>query len=226
MQVRSFILTPSGILYLTTFTRNSVFTLFVLPTLQVHLACEAEGIPWLKVSEASPHSLFEPQNCKVACKPIRKQCWDFPSTHPGTARNFAAWGIINTETTFLFLQLHRSAANSPPCYHPYRHFYEGLHSEMKVIWSMLPHLPSHQLEHIKCFRLASASTVVISRPITLFLPLLPIQQHHYCKLRTYSSRFENMSSLSLTSIPTFFEQLPASFLLVIFSFIWWKSPLL
>ena len=38
-------------------------------------------------------------------------------------------------------------------------------------------------------------------------------------------QFENMSSLSLTSIPTLFERQPSS-LLVIFSFIWWKSPLL
>lgn len=206
MQVCSFILTPSGILYLTTFTRNSVFTLFVLLTLQVHLACEAEEIPWLKVSEALPHSLFEPQNCKVVCKPICKQRWDFPSTHRGTARNSAARrGVISVGTTSVFLQLWHSAANSPPCYHPYRQFHAGLHSEMKVIWSMLPHFRSHQLEHIKHFRLASASTVVISSPITLFLPLLPVQQHHYCKLRIYSSSFENMSSLSLTSIPSFFE---------------------
>lgn len=50
-----------------------------------------------------------------------------------------------------------------------------------------PILPSHLLEHTKTFRLASASTVVISSPITSFLPLLPIQQHHYWKLRLYSS---------------------------------------
>lgn len=50
-----------------------------------------------------------------------------------------------------------------------------------------PALPSYLLEHIKPFRLASASTAVISSPITSFLPLLSIQQHHYWKLRLYSS---------------------------------------
>lgn len=91
----------------------------------------------------------------------------------------------------------------------------GLFSEMKIIWSMLLHLPSHRLERMKPFRLASASALVISSPITSFLPLLPVQQHHYWKLRIYSSSFENMPSLSLTSIPALFEQQPTSCYLLI-----------
>lgn len=41
--------------------------------------------------------------------------------------------------------------------------------------------------HQAPFRFPSASPVLISSPITSFLPLLPIQQHHYWKLRLYSS---------------------------------------
>lgn len=133
---------------------------------------------------------------------------------PGKLNRFPCQGrlkhylilYLNLKTANCFAS---SAATSnfavQPHYCSYRQFGEALLSEVKIIWSVLQCLPSHRLDCMKPFRLASASTVLISSPITSFLSSLPIQQHHYWKLRLYSTSFENMSSLSLTSIPSLFE---------------------
>lgn len=184
----------------------------------IALAGAAGEIPWLRVPKALPHSLFELKTCKVFRKTYLQTTLRPPQPYPETARNSyieeglkyrgcicisaAAW-LLRLPPTLLRSLSTALTGNST------------LLSEMRIIRSMLLHLPSHRLECMKPFRLASASTPVISSPITSFLPLLPVQQHHYWKLRIYSSRFENMSSLSLTSIPTPFEQQPTSCYLLI-----------
>lgn len=93
--------------------------------------------------------------------------------------------LLNLKTTNHFAS---SAATSDLAVQPHYCSYGQFHlSSGTKIWSVLLCLSSHHLELMKPFRLASASTVVISSPITSFLPLLPIQPHHYWKLRLYSS---------------------------------------